>query len=92
MCYDLLFILSWTSCDYFPKRFSQTHHLLSLFDLCFKFFLPRLPGIEAKQWMDLKHCSLVKEGRQSYSIALCGMTTMSSYLASKEPVGNRMAP
>ena len=91
MCYDLLFLLLWIPYE-FPKSLSQTHHLVSPFDLCFKFFLPRLSSVEAKRRMNLIHCSLVKERRQSYFVALYDTIVMSSYLTSKEPVGKRIAP
>uniref|UniRef100_A0A9I9E7I2 Uncharacterized protein n=1 Tax=Cucumis melo TaxID=3656 RepID=A0A9I9E7I2_CUCME len=44
----------------------------------------KLSSVEAMRIMVLKHCSLVKEERQSYSTALCSMTVMSSYLSSKK--------
>ena len=70
----------------FLKRFSQTLHLPSPFDLYFNFPFSRLLGVEATRMMDFRRCSLVKERRQSYSITLCDMTAVSSYLAFKESV------
>ena len=90
MCYDSLLIFSRISCDFSQKVFS-THHSLRLFDLCFKFPLHRLLGIETKRRVDFRRCSLVKEGRQSYSVALHDVLAMKISNMPKKLVGKRIA-
>ena len=86
--FDLIIV---DSVVFFSKklRFSQTRHSLNLLTYILSFFLLRFSGVEAKQRMNLKRCNLIKEGRQSYPVALCNMKAVSLYLVFKELIVKR---
>ena len=84
MRFDLIIV---DSMSFLQKGFLKliTHEVRLTYVLSFPHL--RLSDGETMRRFFLKRCSLVKEERPSYFILLCGVLAMTSYQASKEPVG-----
>ena len=82
-------------CDFFvfpKKKLFLKLSLTNSLTYILSFSLPRLLGIEAMRKLVLRLRNQVKEKKQSRFVVLCGKIAVSSYPASKEPVGKCNTP